>query len=187
APLGLTKDGHPINAFHDQVSDDHIQIVCVKRRQCLLAARSHDDVPPFSLQVLTQNSDHLRVVVHEEYPRRHITSTLTSGTQTVNVDPEPRVLSTQISPPCVRTMSRQIARPRPVPCPRGLVVRNGSKIRGSNWSTMPLPVSVTTSAMPLRSSRTIACAEIVTRPPGPVASSAFRTRLITTCCICGGS
>jgi hypothetical protein len=38
-----------------------------------------------------------------------------------------------------------IARPSPVPCPGGFVVKNGSNARVSVASSMPVPLSTTTS------------------------------------------
>ena len=51
----------------------------------------------------------------------------TSGRVTVIAAPPARRFSARMSPPCTATMRWQIARPRPVP--RGLVVKNGSKMR----------------------------------------------------------
>ncbi len=39
--------------------------------------------------------------------------------------------------------ARDVANPRPVPFPCGLVVKNGSKIRSRFFAEMPLPVSET--------------------------------------------
>src|SRR6185503_5842408 len=49
----------------------------------------------------------------------------------------------RISPPCLSTIWRAIPRPRPVPSPLGLVVTNGSKIRGSTSGSTPGPSSIT--------------------------------------------
>ena len=48
-------------------------------------------------------------------------------------------------PPRSVTMPCTSDRPRPVPTPTSLVVKNGSKMRSSTSGAMPLPVSATTS------------------------------------------
>ena len=54
------------------------------------------------------------------------------GQAHAEIAPAPGRLSTVISPPSERTMPGEIGRPRPVPTPRGLVVKNESKIRGDD-------------------------------------------------------
>jgi len=49
------------------------------------------------------------------------------------------------APPDPSAKLRAIASPRPVPCPRGLVVKNGSAARASVAASTPSPVSATTS------------------------------------------
>ena len=64
--------------------------------------------------------------------------------------PSPGSLSTWISPPSRRAISRQIDRPRPVPPYLRLVVpsacRNASKMTSSLSAAMPMPVSITAKA-----------------------------------------
>ncbi len=62
-------------------------------------------------------------------------------------------LSTSIRPPCFVTMPWHVARPRPTPFPGGLVVKNGSKMRGRIASGMPGPLSQTSMTMSLSSVR----------------------------------
>src|SRR6266545_725473 len=50
--------------------------------------------------------------------------------------PAPGALSTSRCPACAATASRASDRPSPVPCPSGLVVKNGSKIRASASAAM---------------------------------------------------
>ena len=49
--------------------------------------------------------------------------------------------STSISPSLWRTSRRTMSRPSPVPCPTGLVVKNGSKMRSRISAGMPGPLS----------------------------------------------
>jgi hypothetical protein len=57
--------------------------------------------------------------------------------------PRPGSLLTLIVPPCASTIPWQRESPSPVPWPRGLVVKNGSKIRDWISAGMPGPLSAT--------------------------------------------
>src|SRR6516162_1445338 len=59
----------------------------------------------------------------------------------LKVVPLPNSLSTSIQPWCCLTMPKTVARPRPVPFPSSLVVKNGSKMRARLSGGMPVPVS----------------------------------------------
>ena len=59
--------------------------------------------------------------------------------------PAPRSERRRMAPPLWRTMPNTVDRPRPVPLPGALVVKNGSKTRLRVASSMPSPVSVTES------------------------------------------
>ena len=69
--------------------------------------------------------------------------------------------------------------PRPVPRLADLVVKNGSKMRGSTWRGIPAPQSMNDSvtAPPTRCSRIVndRCGA------GSIASIAFQTMLTNTC------
>jgi len=95
--------------------------------------------------------------------------------------PEPGVFSTRISPSRLLTMSGQIGRPSPVPSPGGLVLKNGSKIRGRIAAGMPAPLSLTVISTPGRTPRVTERAMTRTAPVGRAASNAFIRRLIRTC------
>ena len=69
----------------------------------------------------------------------------TAGRCTVKVVPRPGALSTSIQPPAPDTKPYTMGRPRPVPFPGALVVKNGSKMRACVAGSMPLPVSITSS------------------------------------------
>ena len=58
-----------------------------------------------------------------------------------NVAPAPGGLKTEIVPPCSLMIPYVMERPRPVPFPTCLVVKNGSKIRRSRPEGIPCPVS----------------------------------------------
>src|SRR5947208_868397 len=69
-----------------------------------------------------------------------------------------------------------MARPRPVPFPVRLRVKNGSKMFSSTSAGMPQPVSANSiSAMPSRCR-----SRMVSRPPSSMLSRALTTRLSTT-------
>ncbi len=60
--------------------------------------------------------------------------------------PTPGSESAQMCPSDYLTIPYTVARPRPVPTPFGLVVKNGSKIFSRAAASMPQPVSVSRSA-----------------------------------------
>ena len=62
-----------------------------------------------------------------------------------NVVPQPGSLLTSTAPAFCLTMPYTVARPRPVPCPTGLVVKKGSKMWASVAASMPEPLSRTMS------------------------------------------
>src|SRR5207245_2657138 len=49
-----------------------------------------------------------------------------TGSSTVNVAPDPGLVTSEMRPPCSLTIPWQIDNPRPVPSPSPLVVKNGS-------------------------------------------------------------
>ena len=59
---------------------------------------------------------------------RSVTCADVAGSAIVNVVPWPGALSTLMRPPHSLTIARTVARPRPVPLPSALVVKNGSKM-----------------------------------------------------------
>ena len=92
-----------------------------------------------------------------------------------------------------------MARPRPVPLPASLVVKNGSKMRARISGAMPWPVSLTAQADELagpglddaagRSRCRAATLSVssASRPPSGMASRALRHRFISTWFIWPGS
>ena len=93
------------------------------------------------------------------------------------------LLHAETEPPCARTTSRTMARPRPVPWPRGLVVTHGSNRRSMTSGRNAGPVSATSRRMPPAG----ACAEIDSVPPSGIASSALVTRLSSAISSCVAS
>lgn len=59
----------------------------------------------------------------------------------MNVVPSPTLLCTSISPPDCLVKPNTCERPRPVPFPISLVVKEGSKIWTKASTAMPSPVS----------------------------------------------
>ncbi len=102
----------------------------------------------------------------------------------MNVEPRPGSLSTRIVPPWRRTIPYTVARPRPVPRSRSLVVKNGSKILSRVASSIPHPVSATASHTcppPSSSPPAVAPVEMVSSPPPGMASRALTARFRSTC------
>ena len=124
-------------------------------------------------------------------------STYLAGRNSVNVLPLPGVLSTRISPPSSRAISRLIERPRPVPPNLRLVVPsacwNASKISCCLSFGMPMPVSLHLERDHAALARDRACGsrtaasasarwiDSVT-PPCSVNLNAFDSRFLSTCC-----
>src|SRR2546427_7900169 len=104
------------------------------------------------------------------------------GRTTVNVVPWPSADATSIVPPWALTTLFANARPRPVPCSFGFVVKNGWKSFSRTSAGMPGPVSWTRSATvsPWSSTPTVTA-------PFDVAWRAFFVRLTSTCWIRPGS
>ena len=81
----------------------------------------------------------------EENTCLQVGSSLAGGSRgsstTISVNP-PGSVCTWMVPPCSRTMSADMARPRPVPLPAGLVVKNGVNILSTISGGMPSPLSL---------------------------------------------
>src|SRR3990170_2772787 len=180
-PLGLAEHRQSVHLVHDQVGEDHRELSRLQGPARRGTARDRGDRPPVALQVLLEEPQHLRIVLDDEDLRLHAWPPSARGSHTTKVHPAPARLSTRISPPWARTMSRQMARPRPVPWPGGLGVKNGSNTRGRRAGGIPGPVSVTEMATPARPLPSAGLAPTLTRPPAGVASRALIRRLISTC------
>src|SRR6185369_14488906 len=113
------------------------------------------------------------VLFHESVPF----SVRARGNQTLKQLPSPTLLAAVIRPPNPSTIRAEIASPRPVPLPGGLVVKNGSKICFMDSSGIPVPLSMTSSRICPPS----CLAPTVMIPPAGVASRLLRSRLTTTC------
>src|SRR5262249_21704072 len=96
------------------------------------------------------DDEHLEIVVvqcHGAAPYLPAFATLSSeracrvGTRIRTVVPAPGEVSSSIAPPCAVTTWWLIARPRPVPPPTSLVVKNGSKTRSTTSGGIPGPSS----------------------------------------------
>ena len=96
--------------------------------------------------------------------------------------PLPTSLSMWMLPWCSWTMRLQIARPRPVPFPSSLVVKNGSMTRGKISGAMPTPVSLTsTTNCDWRDADSGGVPARSTLPPWVMASPALVNRFRKTC------
>src|SRR4029453_8873843 len=90
-----------------------------------------------------------RAAERERLGQRHDTASAaggsgsfaTSGSSMTKVVPSPGDDPTSMRPPWRSTMPYEIERPRPVPCPTGFVVKNGSKTRACTSGDMPGPSS----------------------------------------------
>ena len=86
-------------------------------------------------------------------------------------------LAARSSPPCFSTIWRTMPSPSPVPSPFGLVVKNGSKIRGSTSAGIPGPSSITRTTATSRRRRAVS---ITISPRPPSACTALWIRFVHT-------
>src|ERR1700722_15619283 len=105
------------------------------------------------------------------------------GREMIKVEPLPGSLSASILPRCSRATRWEMARPRPVPF--SLVVKNGSNTLSRFSLEMPMPVSwILILRRGALHSFWAMSVEMVKAPLVPIASSAFNSRFMTTCCNC---
>ena len=107
----------------------------------------------------------------------------------MNVEPWPRRLSARRRPWWASTMSRQTARPRPVPpwpeaSGQVLVEKNGSKIRRRSPGAMPIPCRSRSARQGGRWRQAVSLR--FTAPPSGIAWRALISRLSRTCWIWAG-
>src|SRR3989454_7546109 len=121
---------------------------------------AHDELAQVALVVGDQDAD---LATH-------------AGSTTRKRLPLPGREVTSIRPPWSVTIPWAMASPRPVPCPGGLVVKNGSKIRGRTSSGTPGPSSSNSTSTSPRCRRE----RTVSRPRPSIASSAFEARAMKT-------
>ena len=96
--------------------------------------------------------------------------------------PTDTLLATSIDPPIAVIRLWQMERPNPVPTPTGLVVKNGSKMRGRTSSGMPTPVSEISTATRPPSSMDVASRTSLRSGAFPgMACAALTSRLRKTC------
>ena len=105
----------------------------------------------------------------------------------MTLEPCPTTLSAVTVPWDNDANLRTWANPKPVPRPSSLVVKNGSKMRGSTCGAMPSPLSCTVITTQSPSLEDWLLALIVTRPLPNVASRALNKRLSSATSSCAGS
>ncbi len=118
-----------------------------------------------------------------------------SGNTIRIVVPTFTTLSALICPPACSIVENAVGNPSPLPCPMPLVVKKGSKIRGSTPAGIPSPVSSTRISMAWSDVRDAPLAVAwtskprgramrrvltVSRPPSGIASRALRRRINST-------
>src|SRR2546426_249731 len=187
APQDLAQEGETVHPGHPDIGDDRVVVPGgdpVERRRRRVGRVNRDPIhsEPDRLGKRLQQS---RVVVDDENVQRchgaevYFVSGPASGRWMRNVAPSPGVLATEIVPPCSLTIPYAMDKPRPVPFPTSLVVKNGSKIRRSSPDGIPCPVS--TNAISTAAGPTEAEMRIALRGESTTASRAFANRLMNTC------
>ena len=141
--LGALHARHPLVADHDgQRVASGLQLADGGER--LFARRRADDrvgLPVPRAEIAAHRREHLRIVVDDEedglvHGRPPAPSASASGRETRN-SVRPGRDSTSISASLWLTRRRTMSRPRPVPFPTGLVVKNGSNRRSRISAGMP--------------------------------------------------
>ena len=142
------------HAGHALIADHHrervaaaLQLADGVERLLSGAGAQHGVLLPIpAAEVAAHGRQHLRIVVDDEddglvhgWALRRVDPTAGSATRN---SVRPGCDSTEMSPSLWRTRRRTMSRPRPVPWPSGLVVKNGSKMRSRIFSGMPLPLSM---------------------------------------------
>src|SRR5256884_4004504 len=185
APQDLGQERETVHPGHPDIGDDRVVVPGadpVERRRRRVGRIYRDPIhsEPERLGKRLQQS---RVVVDDENVQRchgaEGSLSAAKGNWMRNVAPSPGVLTTEIAPPCSLTIPYVMDKPRPVPFPTSLVVKNGSKIRRSSPDGIPCPVS--TNAISTAVEPTEAEMRIALRGESTTASRAFVNRLMNTC------
>ena len=142
-----------LHARHALIADHHRQRIAARLEladggQRLFPRRRADDGVVLAIaaaQVAAHRRQHLRVVVHHEKSGLVHECPVPAAAPAVGRNTRnsvrPGLDSTSISASLCVTRRRTMSRPRPVPLPTGLVVKNGSKIRSRCSGGMPGPLS----------------------------------------------
>src|SRR3989454_370256 len=185
APQDLGQERETVHARHPDIGDDRVVVAGgdpVERRHCRVG-RVHRDPIHSEPERLGKRLQQSRVVVDNENVQRchgaEVSLSAGKGNWMRNVAPSPGVLTIEIVPPCSLTIPYVMDKPRPVPFPTSLVVKNGSKIRCSSPDGIPCPVS--TNAISIVAEPTEAETRIALRGESTTASRAFANRLMNTC------
>src|SRR5207244_4312365 len=174
----LAQDLDPLLARHLHVEDDDVVRALAQPRQRRLPVAHALDLVALASQLaheqlaqpaLVIGDQHAERAAHSCPPCGYGVSCGCAGTTMRNTLPLPGRLWTSIRPPWSATMPCAMARPRPVPCPGGLVVKNGSKIRPRISSGTPGPSSSNSTSTSSRMARV----RTVRRPRPSIASSPF--------------
>ena len=189
------------HARHALVGDDHRGVGAIEQLERRRAAVGRHDlelvavVEPEELQdvgLVVDDDDRVAAIVEVHAPpicsRARLCCQVRapgSASTMVKVAPRPGSLSTSMRPPCAAMMPWLIDRPRPVPAPTSLVVKNGSKMRACRRRRgMPRPSSRMATAYHVAVG---ARGDGQTCPSLRVASQALARTFTKTWLICPGS
>src|SRR5277367_4543682 len=191
--LNFLQQGQTVHPGHVDIADHHVERGAVgqhfERFDAVTGkAKIEFTVPDLTAKPLLYERFQIRLVVDDEDRRGHASPPLPApaagiiaagviaagiiapgiiapGNVTMNSVNAPGSVSTSKVPPCcLTTMSKLKDRPRPVPSPAGLVVKNGSKIFALTSLGIPVPLSRT--RISTRSERARVDTESVGSNPG---------------------
>ena len=134
----LTHQFRPVQARHAQIAQYGIETARAQLFQCCCAVRCGRHPVAIAAEGFLEHRDHLDFVVDQPGPRRRCRAPRSrplaqrifeahAGNVTITCTAARSILD-GIAPPWAIMMLCQTERPRPVPAPTGLVVKNGSRI-----------------------------------------------------------
>src|SRR5215831_10029710 len=183
--LDLAQQLQPVDDRHVYVRQDHDQLRLDARGklvECFLTRigemQDIGALAHLATKLLAEQLGDIGLVIDDQDADGHLplpagVACRRRGSRTMNSVNSPSRLSTVIVPPCcVVTMSWLIERPRPVPSPVGLVVKNGWNSLSRCSGAMPAPLSRT------RISTALPRARVVTFSTGRNESPASQLRLL---------
>src|SRR5207249_1161837 len=180
----LGQERETIHPRHLDVGDDRVVVAggdAVERGRRRVGRVHRHSAHPDSERLGKRLQQGPVVIDDEDVQHRHAAevswvSENARGKWRRNVAPSPGGLTTEIVPPCSCMIPYVMDRPRPVPLPTSLVVKNGSKIRRPSPGGIPFPVSA--KATSTASEPTEPMMRIALRGESATASRAFVNRLM---------
>src|SRR5262249_54475051 len=137
-----------IDKWKVNVHEDQVKMLCLCQGDPFLARHGFDDLGHALGEEVAHDTPIVFLILDHQNALAHAASFCCStrtGSVNQNVEPFPRLDSTQTRPPCISTMRLTMASPRPVPPLRRVLelsaCRDSSKIVCWSASANPMPRS----------------------------------------------